>query len=52
MPILLRLVLLALAGIWLVGARHASQRSGQPLNNAGIGLPQPTAAVQVASQRW
>lgn len=51
MPILVRLLLLALAGISLVGARHASQRTGPPPGHNRAALRQPAAAVGVASQR-
>jgi|GEM_PF-4441598 len=52
MPFLLRLLLLALAGISLVGARHASQRTGPPPGGARAALQQPAAAIGVASPRW
>ncbi|MDO7885013.1 hypothetical protein [Hymenobacter cheonanensis] len=52
MPFLLRLVLVALAGMWLVGARHASQRAGTRPGAARVALRPPAPAMRLASQRW
>ena len=51
MPFLLRLLLVALAGISLAGARLASQHSGARPGEAKAALPRPAALLRVASQQ-
>ena len=51
MSLLIRLLLVALAGISLAGARLASQHSGAGPGEAKATLPQPATLLHMASRQ-